>query len=502
MFESIFRRRAVSDFRCLIFDFGLNAKSKIQHRRSKIGRALVMLCSVMLVGSGPSSAGWMGMESGCLAAPKGPQPAENAVFRQVSIDNDGVITYIKSDGIYTFGRAGGVKRQVAVGDEAPRAGGRFAEFLDVANTTVDIGLFGLGAELRIAFKARVDGGAVSEGIFLFSEIEGVSAMVLPGDIAPNTGGGTFSQFPGHLSMSRRGTVLFRATVVGGTASEGLFFSGLALLADEATIDSVAVQGEPAPDSGGGTYSSFVDYALIQGQLLLPPPLPPLLAVDVFGYIATIEGGGVSQTIYLARTVVLTIFPQPIFELQPQVVAATGRNVPGRSRNDPATYARFKMLALTPNEVVFLADVTETETNEVFEGIYQVAFIGPIPLSSARVLQGGRAPIPGRTRYHFVSFERMAASSAEELVFIATLDGGGPSKGLFSVSLGPFDIVTTTLLTGQDVRVMEDATYADLGPLAINGDGLVVFQARLNGGDKTEAVFRELAKRVRVVDAVP
>jgi len=470
--------------------------------RKRGSRALVIFCSALLLGVGLCGARVTlpGLQFWSRAAPSGNPPAENAVIRQVSIDKKGVITYIKGDGIYVYGRVGGVQRLVKVGDEAPRTGGRFAQFLDVASTTVDTEL---GEDLRLALRARID-GRVSEGLFLFSENQGISAVALPGDIAPNTGGGAFSQFSGQLLISPRGTIVFKAAVVGGQASEGIFFAFRQLLSNEERIDSLAVQGDPAPETGGGAYAGFVDYALTQ-RLLAIPIFPFVVTVDVFAYIANVEGGRVSQGLYLSPFIFVPGSP-PLFELAPQLLAFPGGKVPGVGRD--TTYTEFKSVVLTSpsdlltiNEVVFHAAVTKSSTGEVLEGIFQTAFLGPFPTSSPRVLQGQQAPVPGG-RYHFVSFERMAANNSEQLTFVARLVGGGPSEGLFQVTLGPLQVVSATLVTGQAVPGVDGSVYADLGPIAINDDGFVVLQAALSGGDKTEAVFRILAKQARMIDSVP
>jgi hypothetical protein len=435
------------------------------------------------------------------AAPAGNPPAEDAVIRQVSIGKEGIITYIKGDGIYVYGRAGGAQRLVKVGDEAPRTGGQFAEFLDLASATVDLGVIN---DLHVAFRARIDGGAVSEGLFLFSGDQGLNAVALPGDIAPNTGGGTFDQFSGQLLISPRGTVMFKAAVVGGRAREGIFFAFRQFISGEQNLDSLVVQGEPAPDTGGGAYSGFVDYALTQRQVVIPI-VPFIVTVDVFAYIANVEGGRVSQGLYLSPFVFAPGSP-PLFQLAPQLLISPGSKASGVGRG--TTYTEFKSVVLTsPNdpvtitEVVFHATITKSDTGAVLDGIFQIAFVGPVPIESPRVLEGDQSPVPGG-RYRFVSFERMAANNSEQLTFVARLDGGGPSEGLFQVTLGPLQIVSTTFVTGTPVRELEGSVYADFGPIAINDDGFVVFQANLSGGDKTEAVFRELGKRARMIDSVP
>jgi hypothetical protein len=435
--------------------------------------------------------GWQAVK----AAPLGRALAEDAVIRQVSVDQAGVVAYIKGDAIYTSGRGGSVRRQVAAGNAAPRAGGKFVQFLDLSSATVDTGLIGLGNDLRIVFKATIAGGSVSEGIFLFSESQGVLAIVLPGDIAPNTGGGVFSAFPGRVLISSLGTIMFRATVTGGKAAEGIFFVPRGFLNGEANIDSVTVQGDAAPETGGGANASFVEYNLIESSISVPV-FPPVLKVDLFAYIANVEGGKVSQGLFLSAFAVVSAAPLQL-ELQPRAVALVGDDAAGL--RDNSTYAEFEDVVLTRKpELVFRAKLAG---GEVSEGIFQIAFLGPIQLSSARVLEGDKAPV-SHAKVTFAGVGRMAANNSEQLIFEAMLQGDGPSEGLFLVTLGPLTLVSETLSAGDRAPGTDGGTFGSFGPLSINDDGLVVFQAGVDGGKMSEAVFSELAKHPKLVDGVP
>jgi hypothetical protein len=426
-----------------------------------------------------------------LAMPLGSQPAEDSIIRQVSIDKAGVVAYIKDDGIYTSGRAGGVRRQVAVGDEAPRTGGRFAAFLDLSSATVDLGL-AFTNELRIVFKATIEGGTVSEGIFIFTENRGIDVIALPGDIAPNTGGGTFGGFPGRVLMSSLGTVMFRATVTGGRAVEGLFFAPRGFLMGEADIESVAVQGDAAPETGTGAFTSFGEYSLVEDAV---PPLPSL-KLDRFAFIANVEGGRVAQGLFMSAFVLLTV-PSIQVELLTRAVAVVGDDVQGL--RGPSAYASFEDVVLTKKELVFRAHL---DGGDVSEGIFQLAILGGLlEFSSPRVLQGDRAPI-NRTQARFVEFGRMVGNDVEQLFFEATLQGNGPPQGLFLVTLGPLQLKSETLSVGDEAPTTEGGVYSTLGPLAVNDDGVVAIQARLDGGIMSEGVFTVQGRRSKFVDGIP
>lgn len=427
-----------------------------------------------------------------LAMPLGNPPAEDAVIRQVSIDKARVVTYIKEDGIYTSGRAGGVRRQVAVGDEVPRTGGRFARFLDLSSATVDLGLAAT-EELRIAFKAEVVHGQQSVvGIFIFTESRGIDVIALPGDIAPNTGGGQFSGFPGRVLMSSLGTVMFHAEVTGGRAREGLFFAPRGFLTGDADIDSVAVQGDPAPETGGGEFTRFGEYALVEDAV---PPLPAL-KVDRFAFIADVEGGRSSQGLFQSAFVLLTV-PSIQVELLTRAVALVGDDV--RGLRGQHVYASFEDVVLTKKELVFHARLTG---GDITEGIFQLAILGGLlELPSPRVLQGERAPV-NRAQVRFASFGRMVGNDVEQLFFEADLEGNGPSQGLFLVTLGPLQLKSETVSVGDKAPATEGGVYSRLGPLAVNDDGVVVVQAHLEGGQLSEGVFTFQGRRGKLVDGVP
>lgn len=429
------------------------------------------------------------------AAMAGSQPATDAAIQQVSIDSAGVIAYIKGDGIYTFGRGGGLRRVVAAGDEAPRAGGRFIQFLDLSSASIS-GPLGVQKDLRIVFKARIEGGIVDEGIFLFSENLGLAAVALPGDTAPDTGGGTFASFPDRPLIGSQGTIMFKAMVMGGRATEGLFFVPRQFFTGEATIGSVAIVGEPAPGTGGGAYAGFGAYDMEESTVLMGAP--PLVVASAFAFVADVDGGRTPQGIFARSLFLVPEIPVRI-EIQrpPTEMALAGNPPPSRALAD-SVYARFEDVVLTQHELVFRAILSG---GEVSEGIFQLAFLGPITLPSPRVLQGDLAPIVGAD-VRFAQFGRMVGNNAEELVFEATLEGDGPSQGLFSATLGPLNLVSETLSVGDRAQGTDGGVFHVLGPLAINDDGFVAFQAKIDGGSICEGLYRELAKRARLIDGVP
>ena len=125
------------------------------------------------------------------------------------------------------------------GDPAPGAGGTFsAAFSPVL---VDSGsVFALGS---------VSGGTAASGIFR-STSGVVTDVVLEGAALPGTGGGTLDAIL-FYSANASDDVAFAANVAGGTSSVGVF------LQSGPTLTAIAVQGDAAPGTGGGSFDSFL-----------------------------------------------------------------------------------------------------------------------------------------------------------------------------------------------------------------------------------------------------
>jgi hypothetical protein len=104
----------------------------------------------------------------------------------------------------------------------------------------------------VVFPAFVIGGSVGRG--LFRDSGGVdSALALAGDPAPDTGGGTFVDFL-YPDFNASGDVAFLANVNGGSATGGIFrISG-------GVVNAVAVEHGTAPGTGGGTYAVVTSLA--------------------------------------------------------------------------------------------------------------------------------------------------------------------------------------------------------------------------------------------------
>ena len=168
----------------------------------------------------------------------------------------------------------GVTSVVALqGDAAPGTG---------TGTYTGFGRPSLNDGGKIAFGANVSGGTATQGVFVASS-GGVSAVALQGSGAP--GGGTFAAFSSP-SLNKSGAVAFAADVSGGAAAQGVF------LVSKGVISVVALVGDTAPGTSGGTFSGFDVPPLNLGG-------PALSDGGVVAFLADVSGGTATRGIFTA-----------------------------------------------------------------------------------------------------------------------------------------------------------------------------------------------------------
>jgi len=149
---------------------------------------------------------------------------------------------------------------------------------------------------QVAFRSTVTGGTVTDGVFLHSG-NSDTAISLQGDTAPGTSGGAYVSFF-QPWLNDAGATAFKATVSGGSATEGLF------RASGATDVAVALKGETAPGTSGGTYASFGN--------------PVINNASAVGFKANVTGGTAGQGLFIDSGGVDTAFA-----LQGQAAPGTG-----------------------------------------------------------------------------------------------------------------------------------------------------------------------------------
>jgi hypothetical protein len=193
-------------------------------------------------------------------------------------------------------------RAFATGDPAPgTSGGHYSEFGPASQN--DAG--------SVAFTADVTGGAVAGGVFRDSGVSD-AAVALLGDSAPDTDGGTYSEF-GYPKVNDLGHVVFIANVTGGTASGGVF------LDTGGTDEAVAVEGGTAPDTGEGSYASVNSWGALDGS-------------GRVAFSATVTGGDVGAGVFLYDSA----------SEQTSAVALAGQIAPD---SGGATFSEFGFVAM-------------------------------------------------------------------------------------------------------------------------------------------------------------
>ena len=179
------------------------------------------------------------------------------------------------EGIF-IASGGGTSAIVRSGDSAPdTGGGTFSSFFVFNGIGTPPAANNSG---KVAFSAQVAGGSVARGLFVGSAAGGISAFALPGQTAPGTGSGTFSAF-GLPVLNDNGDAVFRANVIGGNVGQGIFVSS------EGSVSAVAVTGDPAPGTGGGTLGAIFT--------------PDMNNAGEVAFKAPVGGGDTTQGIFLA-----------------------------------------------------------------------------------------------------------------------------------------------------------------------------------------------------------
>jgi len=194
---------------------------------------------------------------------------QNYAIGREALNDSGQVAFF--DGRAMVGGGGGGGLIAEVGGPAPgTGGGTFSATANVCGGTFIAPVINNAGE--VAFPANVQNGNTSNGIF--SSVGGVtSKVVLVGDLAP--GGGTFVSVRSP-SINDLGDIAFWAS----KGSYGVFVES------EGTVTPAAVDGEPAPDTGGGT-------------LNMVSSTPDINNLGEIAFPANVSGGTVSQAIFLA-----------------------------------------------------------------------------------------------------------------------------------------------------------------------------------------------------------
>ena len=182
------------------------------------------------------------------------------------------------DGIF-LDTAGTDSVLVAEGHAAPTPpGGTFPGGIS------DLGFFGMNAAGDMSFRSNVTGGSHARGVFVRSAGGSLSMVVGDGD---PVGGGpeTFTSF-GYPAINDVGDLAYSAETSGGPASPGLFrdTGGGAM--------PLALAGDPAPGTGGGTLVDFLYPAIGAGGEVV--------------FLANIAGSSATGGLFVASPAVASV----------------------------------------------------------------------------------------------------------------------------------------------------------------------------------------------------
>ncbi len=270
-----------------------------------------------------------------------------------------------------------------------------------------------------------------------------------GDVAPRTSGGTFNIFSSRPAINDLGHVAFQSSISGGTSTQGVFLDrGTGLVA-------IALVGDVAPGSGGGTFVLMSEPALnASGDLV---------------FAASVSGGSFGPAIFLYTGGQLS------------AIATSLDTAPGTITG---TYSSFgpRLSMNASREVAFHANVSGAGSTS--SGI----FVEASQTSRAVLLRGEASPaaLPGI----YTSFSEPTINAAGDVVAIASIDPtvGGFKNGIIVESGGVDEIVALVgdPAPGTGMGVFFELSFA--AAPAINASRQVFFYGKVSGGTVSHGLF--------------
>jgi hypothetical protein len=196
-------------------------------------------------------------QSGAVQTVWASDPGSTVTVNLSAFDDTGRVVFFApgADGTTSMyvGSGGTTRQAIALNGTAAPSGGNYA----FASNAVDARVNVLG---DIMFHAPLTGATSDSGYFLKRAGTGaIETVVLQGQAAPGTAS-TFStiaksinSYPGeYFALGPTGEALFNATV----SPEGYAQSTIFRYRTNGVLERVIARGDPAPESGGGTFASF------------------------------------------------------------------------------------------------------------------------------------------------------------------------------------------------------------------------------------------------------
>lgn len=278
---------------------------------------------------------------------------------------------------------------------------------------------------------------------------GLEAVALRGDPAPDSGGGTYSYVGGVSPVNDAGEVSFMAFVMDGTTNRGLF------LDSEGIHIKVLMAGEAAPAPAGGTYAPSTSDLDPHG----------LANSGAVAFLSSLSGGSAASGIFVG-----TGAGETSVVLEGDATPAGGNydtfRYPGGSRS---------------GHVLFVADIAGGPPDV---GIFRYQGAA----GSSIAFSGGTAP--GTDEGTFTDFYYPAANASGDVVFLASVDGSVPLAGIFVDLDGDLRPVA---IENDPAPQSSGGTITSVpAPPAVASSGDVVFPAVISGGSVGAAVYRYAA----------
>lgn len=280
----------------------------------------------------------------------------------------------------------------------------------------------------------------------------VEAIALPGDPAPGSGGGTFSGVSGRSAANASGDVAFFAGIDGGNRLSGLFLSS------GGVISPIVFLGEPSPAGLPGTVSFLFTTGLSMnalGEVSFPVTL----------YVSTFPATSYDAVLVHASGTVSA--------------AAVAGDVPDGSPGAPYGLIRKESTSISDTgDVVFDARLAAPSNTE---GI----FVDRVGQSGETVSLAGD-PAPGSSGGTFFDARLPSINAAGEVVFEADVLGGTNPVGIFR-AYG--DFILPVSLEGEPAPETGGGVFANYdGQPVVNAAGEVAFLGRMLGGAASRGVF--------------
>jgi hypothetical protein len=333
-------------------------------------------------------------------------------------------------------------------DPAPGAGTAFG---------VGMILIGINASAAVAFSAPlmpIGSNSVTLTTTLYIGAAGATPVRVAGvgDVAPETGGGTFSAMSG-LGFNDAGAILFRATISGGTGGYGLFVG--------TTTGTRKVVATGDLDPTGGTFA---------------------FSASSFSSASTARMNNSGQVAFVdsSRLFIST----PSLPLIAAVTTATNAPVPLASRtvSSLSSISDFN----DSGAVVFVATLSGPPA--AISAILRYGGIGQL----APVAYGGQL-VPGSATQTFSQFASVTMNAAGDVAFSGTITPNTPNAGgIFKLPSG--GTLTTLVLDGT--ASTGGGTYRTSRNSALTADGSVYFEAYLNDTDATYGAFLVTSQTTR------